>query len=55
MKKKIFIFIIFALLISFILRVLARINRVRISGNIIFTQPNGSHVNARTVLKKPGQ
>lgn len=55
MKKKIFIFCIFALLISFWLKMLERRTQKLNPIGIQFVRQNGSHVNARTIFKKPGQ
>lgn len=55
MKKKIFIFCVLALLISYFSKILARRKQNIIPINICFVRPNGSPVNVRTVFKKPGQ
>ena len=55
MKKKIFIFCMLALLISFFIKMLAWRNRNINPIGIRFIRPDGSHVSARTIFKKPGQ
>ena len=54
MKKKIFVLGIIVLLISY-LKMLARKNRNINPIGIRFVRQDGSHVNMRTVFKKPGQ
>lgn len=55
MKKKIFIFFTFVLLISSFVKMLARKNRKINPIGIRFVRQDGSHVNMRTVFKEPGQ
>ena len=55
MKKRLFIFGIIALLISFLVKILARRNRNINPIGIRFVRQDGSHVNMRTVFKEPGQ
>ena len=51
MKKKFFIFCVFALLISFCFKILARKNQNIVPINIRFFRPNGSYINVITILK----